>query len=66
MPEICRFYGIVIKMFFDEHPPPHFHAEYGEHKGILSIFYGNTWSAVPLCTANCAIHEAIALLTFIY
>ena len=29
MPEICRFYGIVIKMYFDDHPPPHFHAEYG-------------------------------------
>ena len=26
MPEISRFFGIVIKMYFDEHPPPHFHA----------------------------------------
>lgn len=26
MPEISRFFGIVIKMFFDEHNPPHFHA----------------------------------------
>jgi len=26
MPEICRFFGIVIKMFFDDHNPPHFHA----------------------------------------
>ena len=30
MPEISRFYGIVIKMFFDDHNPPHFHALYGE------------------------------------
>ncbi len=29
MPEISRFFGIVIKMFFDDHNPPHFHAEYG-------------------------------------
>ena len=29
MPEICRFYGIVIRMYFREHGPPHFHAEYG-------------------------------------
>ncbi|HSP33885.1 MAG TPA: DUF4160 domain-containing protein [Thermoanaerobaculia bacterium] len=29
MPEICRFFGIVIAMFHDEHPPPHFHARYG-------------------------------------
>src|SRR3989338_10173193 len=28
MPEISRFFGIVIKMFFDDHNPPHFHAEY--------------------------------------
>ncbi len=30
MPEIARFYGIVIKMFFEDHNPPHFHAIYGE------------------------------------
>jgi hypothetical protein len=28
MPEISRFFGVVIKMFFDDHNPPHFHAEY--------------------------------------
>lgn len=37
MPEISRFYGIVIKMYFGDHRPPHFHAEYGEHEAILSI-----------------------------
>jgi hypothetical protein len=37
MPEISRFFGIVIKMFFDDHPPPHFHAEYGEHKVVVAI-----------------------------
>ena len=30
MPEISRFFGIIIKMYFDEHPPPHVHAEYAE------------------------------------
>ncbi len=30
MPELSRFYGIVIRMFFGDHVPPHFHAEYGE------------------------------------
>lgn len=29
MPEICRFLGIVIRMYFDDHGPPHFHATYG-------------------------------------
>ena len=37
MPEISRFYGIVIKMFFKpkEHEPSHIHALYGEYVGIF-------------------------------
>ena len=38
MPEITRFYGIVIKIFFKgEHNPPHFHAAYGEYLGMFDI-----------------------------
>lgn len=37
LPEISRFYGIVVAMFFNDHDPPHFHARYGEHKVIVSI-----------------------------
>lgn len=37
MPEIARFYGIVIKVFFGDHPPPHFHAIYGEYNALFSI-----------------------------
>ena len=37
MPEITRFYGIIIKLFFGDHPPPHFHAVYGEHIGLFNI-----------------------------
>ena len=39
MPEITRFYGIVIKMFFKpkEHEPSHIHALYGEYVGIFDI-----------------------------
>lgn len=37
MPEISRFFGIVIKMFFDDHPPPHFHAEYGGDFALIDI-----------------------------
>ena len=37
MPEICRFYGIVIAVFFDEHNPPHFHARYGDDKAAIDI-----------------------------
>ena len=37
MPEISRFFGIVIKMFFDDHNPPHFHAEYGDSAALIDI-----------------------------
>jgi hypothetical protein len=37
MPEICRFFGIVIAIFYDDHEPPHFHARYGEHKAVVRI-----------------------------
>jgi hypothetical protein len=37
MPEICRFYGIIIAMFYNEHNPPHFHARYGSHKVVVDI-----------------------------
>lgn len=37
MPEISRFYGIIISMFYDEHNPPHFHARYGEYKIAIDI-----------------------------
>ena len=37
MPEISRFFGIVIRMFFDDHLPPHFHASYAGHEGRISI-----------------------------
>jgi hypothetical protein len=46
MPEISRFYGIIIRMFYDDHNPPHFHAFYGDHEAwisinTLAIFHGN-------------------------
>jgi hypothetical protein len=37
MPEISRFFGISIKMFFGDHVPPHFHAEYGDFKAQINI-----------------------------
>ena len=35
MPEISRFFGIVIYMYVDDHNPPHFHAEYNGNKAII-------------------------------
>lgn len=40
MPEISRFFGIILRMFYDEHNPPHVHAEYSGHKAVLD-FRGN-------------------------
>jgi len=37
MPEISRFYGIIVAMFFDDHNPPHFHARYGAEKVAIEI-----------------------------
>jgi hypothetical protein len=37
MPEISRFYDIVIRMLFRDHAPPHFHAFYGEHQALVNI-----------------------------
>lgn len=40
MPIISTFFGIVIRMFYDEHKPPHVHVEYQSHKAVLD-FLGN-------------------------
>ena len=37
MPELCRFSGIIIRMYFDDHAPPHFHAVYGEEEAVIEI-----------------------------
>jgi len=37
MPEISRFHGIVVRMFFDDHNPPHFHIEYQKYDAIVNI-----------------------------
>ena len=37
MPEISRFFGIIIRMFFDEHNPPHIHAEYQGQKAVFDL-----------------------------
>lgn len=37
MPEISRFFGIVVAMYYADHPPPHFHAKYGSRAGVFTI-----------------------------
>jgi len=40
MPEICRFYGLIIFMNFNEHDPPHFHVRYQDQEIIVEIKTG--------------------------
>jgi hypothetical protein len=37
MPELSRFLGIVILMYFNDHNPPHFHVEYSEYEASITI-----------------------------
>jgi hypothetical protein len=45
VPTISAFYGILIRMFYNDHAPPHFHARYGEFEatidlGTLAVLHG--------------------------
>ncbi|HLO14555.1 MAG TPA: DUF4160 domain-containing protein [Anaerolineales bacterium] len=37
MPEISRFFGVIIRMYYRDHMPPHFHAHYGEYQVEITI-----------------------------
>jgi len=37
MPEVSRFYGIIITFYFNEHNPPHFHVRYAEYMAEVNI-----------------------------
>ncbi len=37
MPEVSRFYGIIIRLYYRDHPPTHFHAMYGEDEALIEI-----------------------------
>lgn len=44
MPRIAEFYGLVVSMYWDDHPPPHFHVRYGEHEALVVIDDGSIYS----------------------
>lgn len=52
MPEISRFYGIIIGMFFNEHNPPHFHVKYDEYKAEITIKDGIVTGKLPRRALN--------------
>ena len=47
MPELSRFFGIIIAMFGDDHNPPHFHVRYGDYEAIITIQDGIVKGELP-------------------
>ncbi|MEI9962535.1 MAG: DUF4160 domain-containing protein [Limisphaerales bacterium] len=43
MPEVSRFYGIIIRFYFRDHPPTHFHAIYAEYEALIEIESGRIY-----------------------
>lgn len=62
MPTVSMFFGIIIRMYYDDHNPPHFHAYYNENEAIFN-FDGNLLSGkfpkreLKLVDAWCIIHK---------
>ena len=52
MPEISRFFGIIIMMFADDHNPPHFHVRYGGYRGTVTIEKGIVQGRLPRKVLN--------------
>jgi hypothetical protein len=44
MPRLSAFYGLVIYMYWLDHAPPHFHAEYGDHEALIVIGDGSVFA----------------------
>lgn len=40
VPRLSFFYGIAIYLYYEDHPPPHIHARYGEHEAKVDITTG--------------------------
>ena len=47
MPEISRFYGIIIAMYYSEHNPPHFHVRYNDYRATINILTGEIEGKLP-------------------
>lgn len=52
MPEISRFYGIIIYMFYNDHAPPHFHAKFQEYEATIDIDEGLIKGEMPRTALN--------------
>ncbi len=61
MPEISRFFGIIIRMFYDEHNPPHFHAEYQNEQAVFDLQGNITKGSLKSRTATKLVREWVDL-----
>ena len=61
MPEISRFFGIIVRMFYNEHNPPHFHAEYQGKKAVFDLQGNITNGGLNSTTATRLVREWIDL-----
>jgi len=61
MPEISRFFGIIIRMFYDEHNPPHLHAEYSGSKAVFDFEGSVLKGSLSSGTATRLVREWISL-----
>jgi hypothetical protein len=61
MPELCRFFGIIIRMYFDEHNPPHIHAEHQGGKAVFDLSGNITRGDLKSRTAVKLVREWIDL-----
>jgi len=57
MPTISTFYGIFIRMYFNDHAPPHFHAIHGEHEATIAIATGEVLAGRLPPTARRLVQE---------
>jgi hypothetical protein len=60
VPELSRFFGIIIYMNWREHPPIHFHAVYGEHEALMTLD-GKVYSGSLPTRALSMVREWLAL-----
>ena len=61
MPEVSRFFGIIIRMYYDEHNPPHFHAEYQGSKAVFDLNGNMTKGDLKSKTARKLVREWVDL-----
>jgi hypothetical protein len=67
MPEISRFFGIIVRMYYNDHQPPHFHVDYNEYSAeiqidTLDILFGNLPKRVYSLVLEWAVEHKAELL----